>query len=219
MLQESLKLKILRIVWLKWVQKLKVLDKAKIRIRGVQSLTGTTHHVICDRIECGTYAIALALTGGKLVLESADKDLLTALWTLLLEAGVTLEFKDDQIIIESSGTPSHSVDVETCPYPGFPTDLQAQFMALMTLADGVSVVHETIFENRFMHVPELCRMGADISTNERKAIIRGVKELRSAPVMATDLRASVSLIIAALKAKGESVVHRIYHLDRGFETA
>lgn len=188
-----------------------------IRIEGVPKLAGARHDVIADRIEAGTFAIAVAATGGNVLLEGARADDLGALIDCLRHAGVTVEVESKGIRIKRSGTRLKAVDVETRPHPGFPTDLQAQFMALMTIADGTSTIRENIFENRFMHAPELNRLGADITVRGNEAIVRGVPRLHGAPVMATDLRASVSLVIAALVAEGETTVNRIYHLDRGFE--
>jgi UDP-N-acetylglucosamine 1-carboxyvinyltransferase len=188
-----------------------------IRIQGASSLRGITHAVVPDRIETGTYAIAIAAAGGDAVLRGARWEHNKALWAPMIEAGVTVEQVDDGIRVARNGTRLKAVDIETQPYPGFPTDSQAQFMALMSLAEGTSVIRETIFENRFMHAPELTRLGADISVHGREAVVRGVETLRGAPVMATDLRASVSLVIAGLAAEGETVVNRVYHLDRGFE--
>ena len=186
-------------------------------ISGVARLTGATHAVIPDRIEMGTYAMAVAMAGGAVRLTNTRADLIGALLTKLEEAGVVVERHADGATIKRDGQRLTAVEISTDPYPGFPTDLQAQFMALMTLADGVSVVRETIFENRFMHVPELARLGADITVSGGEAQVRGVDRLEGAQVMATDLRASVSLVIAALAARGETVVNRVYHLDRGFE--
>jgi UDP-N-acetylglucosamine 1-carboxyvinyltransferase len=189
-----------------------------LTISGVESLRGATHQVLADRIETGTYAIAVAMTGGDVVLTGANPKNLTAPLDALKEAGVTISTDDDSIRVARNGNGLLPVSVETQPYPGFPTDLQAQFMALMTRANGPSTIRETIFENRFMHVQELARLGADISLNGDTALVRGVDELHGAEVMATDLRASVSLVIAALAAQGETTLHRVYHLDRGFET-
>ena len=188
-----------------------------IRIVGVERLTGATHAVTPDRIETGTYAMAAAMAGGEVRLTNTRADLIESLLVKMEEAGVDVERRNDGLIIRRNGARLNAVAIETDPYPGFATDLQAQFMALMTVADGESVVRETIFENRFMHVPELARLGADIVVSGGEARVRGVDCLQGAPVMATDLRASVSLVIAALAAKGETVVNRVYHLDRGFE--
>jgi UDP-N-acetylglucosamine 1-carboxyvinyltransferase len=188
-----------------------------IRIVGVERLTGATHAVTPDRIETGTYAMAAAMAGGEVRLTNTRADLVESLLVKMEEAGVDVERRNDGLIIRRNGARLQAVAIETDPYPGFATDLQAQFMALMTVAEGESVVRETIFENRFMHVPELARLGADIAVSGGEARVRGVECLQGAPVMATDLRASVSLVIAALAAKGETVVNRVYHLDRGFE--
>jgi len=188
-----------------------------IKIQGQARLKGIQHHVVPDRIETGTYAIAVAAAGGDVVLTGVRPEHNKALWSSLIEAGVGVETGDEEVRITRNGDRLKAVDIETQPFPGFPTDTQAQFMALMSLADGASVIRETIFENRFMHAPELARLGADISVHGNEAIVRGVDRLRGAEVMATDLRASVSLVIAGLAAEGETVVNRVYHLDRGFE--
>jgi UDP-N-acetylglucosamine 1-carboxyvinyltransferase len=189
-----------------------------IHIRGVAKLTGARHDVIADRIEAGTFAIAAAATGGSVFLEGARGEDLGALIDALRHAGVAVDIESKGIrVTRSGGVRLKAVDIETRPHPGFPTDLQAQFMALMTVAEGTSTIRENIFENRFMHAPELNRLGADITVRGNEAIVHGVQKLRGAPVMATDLRASVSLVIAALVAEGETTVNRIYHLDRGFE--
>ncbi|AQZ51526.1 UDP-N-acetylglucosamine 1-carboxyvinyltransferase [Martelella mediterranea] len=188
-----------------------------ITIEGVTSLSGARHTVLPDRIETGTYAMAVAMTGGEVTLENTDAKLLSAALAALSAAGAEITTTETGIHIVGHGDDICPVDVTTEPYPGFPTDLQAQFMALMTRAKGTARIVETIFENRFMHVQELARLGADIALSGQTATIRGVKELHGAPVMATDLRASVSLVIAGLAAKGETNVSRVYHLDRGFE--
>ena len=188
-----------------------------IRIQGQPRLSGVTHRVVADRIETATYALAVAAAGGDAVLEGAVLQHNKALWSAMHEAGVTVAATTDGIRVARNGGRLNSVDIETQPFPGFPTDAQAQFMALMSLATGSSVIRETIFENRFMHAPELARLGADITVHGNEAVVRGVERLRGAPVMATDLRASVSLVIAGLAAEGETVVNRVYHLDRGFE--
>jgi UDP-N-acetylglucosamine 1-carboxyvinyltransferase len=190
---------------------------ATIRIQGVSRLTGATHSVIPDRIETGTFALAAAMAGGEVRLTRTRGDFIQTLLDKMVEAGVEVTPHNDGVTIKRNGARLKAVEIETDPYPGFATDLQAQFMALMTLADGESVIKETIFENRFMHAPELTRLGADISVAGGEARVRGVPALEGAPVMATDLRASVSLVIAALAARGETVVSRVYHLDRGFE--
>jgi len=188
-----------------------------IRIVGVAQLCGATHEVTPDRIETGTYALAAAMAGGDVRLTRTRPDMIEALLAKLEEAGVEVRRRPDGLSVKRNGSRLTAVEVTTDPYPGFATDLQAQFMALMTLASGVSVIRETIFENRFMHAPELARLGADISVSGGEARVRGVSGLHAAPVMATDLRASVGLVIAALAARGETQVSRVYHLDRGFE--
>ena len=188
-----------------------------IRIEGVAKLGGGRYDVIADRIEAGTYAIAAAAAGGDVFLDGARGEDLGALIDCLRRAGVTVDIAEKGIRVRRDGQALQAVDVDTRPYPGFPTDLQAQFMALMTIANGVSTIRENIFENRFMHAPELNRLGADITVRGSEAIVRGVPRLHGAQVMATDLRASVSLVIAALVAEGETMVNRVYHLDRGFE--
>ena len=188
-----------------------------LRIQGKPRLEGAVHAVLPDRIETGTFAFAVAATGGDVVLEGTRRDLLTTALDTLAETGAIVTDTDNGIRITRNGDSIVPIDVETQPFPGFPTDLQAQFMALMTRAKGTSVIRETIFENRFMHVQELARLGADIKLHGDTATIRGVKNLRGAPVMATDLRASVSLVIAGLMAEGETLINRVYHLDRGFE--
>lgn len=189
----------------------------RIVIEGVAKLHGARHTVLPDRIETGTYAMAVAMTGGDVLLEGARPELLQSALDVLVEAGATVTPNNEGIRIARNGAGIKSVNVETAPFPGFPTDLQAQLMALMTMAKGSSHITETIFENRFMHVQELARFGARIHLDGETATIDGISKLRGAPVMATDLRASVSLVIAALAAEGETMVNRIYHLDRGFE--
>jgi UDP-N-acetylglucosamine 1-carboxyvinyltransferase len=188
-----------------------------ITITGVSRLHGATHSVIPDRIETGTYAVAAAMAGGEVRLTRTRADFIQALLDKIEEAGADVIANNDGVTIRRNGARLKAVDIETDVYPGLATDLQAQFMALMTVADGESVIRETIFENRFMHVPELSRLGADISVQGGEARVRGVPALNGAQVMATDLRASVSLVIAGLAARGETVVNRVYHLDRGFE--
>lgn len=192
---------------------------ATVTIEGVEKLHGTTHKVMSDRIEAGTYAMAVAAAGGDVTLTNAPVAALGALTIALRDAGVVVETDKaaGTIRIERNGSRLKAVNVDTAPHPGFPTDLQAQFMALMALADGTSIIRENIFENRFMHAPELSRLGANITVRGHEAIVKGVEALKGAPVMATDLRASVSLVIAGLAALGETEVNRIYHLDRGFE--
>ncbi|MGE0585406.1 MAG: UDP-N-acetylglucosamine 1-carboxyvinyltransferase [Flavobacteriaceae bacterium] len=189
----------------------------RLVIEGVDALHGARHAVLPDRIETGTYAMAVAMTGGDVQLEGARASLLEAALDVLRGSGVTITENNSGIRVARNGAALRPVDVTTAPFPAFPTDLQAQLMALMCRAEGTSHITETIFENRFMHVQELARLGADISLNGEMATIRGVKRLTGAPVMATDLRASVSLVIAGLAAEGETTISRIYHLDRGFE--
>ncbi|MEM9989937.1 MAG: UDP-N-acetylglucosamine 1-carboxyvinyltransferase, partial [Pseudomonadota bacterium] len=188
-----------------------------ITIMGVKSLQGTTHDVLPDRIELGSYAMAVGAAGGELLLKRGRLDLLGAADGILAEAGLTLTDEEEGLRVTKWGRPTMGTNVHTEPFPGFPTDFQAQYMALMALADGTSLIKETIFENRFMHVPELVRLGADITVEGQTATVRGVKVLKGAPVMATDLRASMSLIVAGLAAEGQTMLSRLYHLDRGFE--
>ncbi|MBX3598787.1 MAG: UDP-N-acetylglucosamine 1-carboxyvinyltransferase [Rhizobiaceae bacterium] len=188
-----------------------------ITIDGVDSLSGARHRVIPDRIETGTYAMAVAMTGGDVLLEGARADLLQSALDILERTGAEITSTNSGVRVQRNGGGIAPVDVVTEPFPGFPTDLQAQFMALMTMAKGKSQITETIFENRFMHVQELARLGAHISLSGQTALIEGVSRLKGAQVMATDLRASVSLVIAGLAAEGETVINRVYHLDRGFE--
>lgn len=188
-----------------------------ITIDGVTSLGGATHQVIPDRIETGTYAMAVAMTGGDVVLEGARADLLESALEAIAATGTEITELNSGIRVRRNGSGIEPVDITTAPFPGFPTDLQAQFMGLMTKAKGRSHITETIFENRFMHVQELARLGARITLSGQTAIVDGVERLKGAPVMATDLRASVSLVIAGLAAEGETIVNRVYHLDRGFE--
>ena len=188
-----------------------------IHIQGVARLSGATHAVMPDRIETGTYALAAAMAGGEVRLTRTRGDFIQSLLDKMEEAGVEVAAHNDGLTVRRNGARLDAVEIDTAPYPGFATDLQAQFMALMTLAEGESVIRETIFENRFMHAPELGRLGADISVSGGEARVRGVRSLDGAQVMATDLRASVSLVIAGLAARGETVVNRVYHLDRGFE--
>ncbi len=188
----------------------------KLTIEGVRSLHGAEHRIIPDRIETGSYACAAAISGGSLFLRGARLEHLGATVRILREAGVDIsETSEGLTVTRLNGL--HGADVMTEPYPGFPTDMQAQYMALMSVADGACMVTETIFENRFMHVPELNRMGARVNVHGASAIVRGVPALSGAPVMATDLRASLSLILAGLAARGETIVNRVYHLDRGYE--
>ncbi|MEL6736566.1 MAG: UDP-N-acetylglucosamine 1-carboxyvinyltransferase, partial [Pseudomonadota bacterium] len=178
---------------------------------------GATHEVLPDRIETGTFAACVGMAGGDVLLKGARAPLLQAALDVLVEAGVDVDVTNDGIRVRRLSGPIKPVDFETDPFPGFPTDLQAQFMALMTRAEGVTEVRETIFENRFMHVQELARLGANIAIDGQTAVVTGVERLSGAPVMATDLRASMSLVIAGLVADGETEVNRVYHLDRGFE--
>lgn len=187
-----------------------------ITIEGVEKLHGTTHNVVCDRIEAGTYMVAAAMTGGEVRLLNARADLLDAVIEKLREAGATVTADADSITVKSDGK-LKAVNIRTAPHPAFPTDMQAQFMALNAMAEGVAKVTETIFENRFMHVQEMQRMGADISIDGNTALVKGVPYLDGATVMATDLRASASLVLAGLVARGDTVIERIYHLDRGYE--
>jgi UDP-N-acetylglucosamine 1-carboxyvinyltransferase len=188
-----------------------------LAVQGVPRLAGAEHAVLPDRIELGTYAIAAAITGGRLELLGGRLALIQTMAEKLEEAGATLSQGETGIVVSGEAAVPRGVDVMTQPYPGFPTDLQAQFMALMCVAEGAAMITETIFENRFMHVPELTRMGARITVHGGSALVRGVARLTGAPVMATDLRASVSLILAGLAAGGETIVNRVYHLDRGYE--
>jgi UDP-N-acetylglucosamine 1-carboxyvinyltransferase len=189
----------------------------RISIRGVKRLHGARHAVVPDRIETGTYMMAAAITGGAIELVGADLASVAAVARALEGAGVEVTETPHGIHVRRSNGRLAGVDVMTEPFPGFPTDLQAQMMAVMTTADGAAMITETIFENRFMHVPELCRMGANINVHGASAMVRGVPKLTGAPVMATDLRASVSLVLAGLAAEGETVINRVYHLDRGYE--
>ncbi|MBK8176304.1 MAG: UDP-N-acetylglucosamine 1-carboxyvinyltransferase [Rhodospirillales bacterium] len=188
-----------------------------LRIDGVDALHGAHHRVLPDRIETGTYAVAAAITGGKIDLQGTSLALIQSVADVLSSAGVELNEHDGALSVARRNGPVVGIDIMTEPFPGFPTDMQAQVMALMTVAGGASMITETVFENRFMHVPELCRMGANINVHGSSAIVRGVSQLCGAPVMATDLRASVSLVLAGLAAAGETVISRVYHLDRGYE--
>jgi UDP-N-acetylglucosamine 1-carboxyvinyltransferase len=190
---------------------------SRIVIEGVARLGGARHRVLPDRIETGTYAMAVAMAGGDVLLENTRPELLQAALDVLAKSGVAVTATNEGVRIARNGNGLAPIDVSTAPFPGFPTDLQAQLMALMSRAKGTSHITETIFENRFMHVQELVRLGANIHLDGETATIEGVDRLKGAPVMATDLRASVSLVIAALAAEGETMVHRVYHLDRGFE--
>ncbi len=197
--------------------KISGIDSAALVIDGVKELRGAAHAVLPDRIETGTYAIATAISGGEVELTHTTVPLIGALVPLLRDAGAEVESTSFGVRVVRNGHSMKAMDATTEPFPGFPTDLQAQYMALMAVADGQSRIRETIFENRFMHVPELLRMGADIRIDGDTAIVNGTRRLKGAPVMATDLRASVSLVLAGLAAEGETVVNRVYHLDRGFE--
>jgi UDP-N-acetylglucosamine 1-carboxyvinyltransferase len=188
-----------------------------IRIEGVERLGGTTHRVVADRIEAGTYLVAAAMTGGRVRLDGARADHLEAVIAKLQDAGATIRLGEDFIEIDMEGRRPRAVDIRTSPYPGFPTDMQAQFCAMNAIAEGVGTIMETIFENRFQHVLKLQRMGADIGIEGHTAVCRGVEKLTAAPVMATDLRASAGLVLAGLAAEGETLVDRIYHVDRGYE--
>jgi len=193
------------------------LGTSRIVVEGVSRLHGATHSVLPDRIETGTYAIAAAIAGGEIELTKTSPDLVTSLLEFLTLVGAEVSSTGTGIRVARNGFRPKSVSVDTAPFPGFPTDLQAQFMALMATAEGTSRIRETIFENRFMHVPELTRLGADIKVEGDTAIVTGVPRMKGAPVMATDLRASSSLVLAGLAAEGETIVNRVYHLDRGFE--
>ena len=188
-----------------------------ITIEGVERMHGTTYDILPDRIETGTYLVAAAVTGGSVKLKDTDPTLLDAVLSKLEEAGAEINTGKDWISLEMKGQRAKAIDVRTAPYPAFPTDMQAQFSILNAVAEGSASITETVFENRFMHVQELQRMGADITVNGNTAIVKGVDELNAAPVMATDLRASASLVIAGLVAVGDTVVERIYHIDRGYE--
>jgi UDP-N-acetylglucosamine 1-carboxyvinyltransferase len=189
----------------------------RLRVRGVERLNAAAHQTVPDRIEAGTYAMAAAITDGEIELVGARLGLLGAAAEVLMRAGVELEETNRGLRVRRANGPLVGTDVMTEPFPGFPTDLQAQMMATMATAQGAAMITETIFENRFMHVPELCRMGASINVHGASAMVRGVPRLTGAPVMATDLRASVSLVLAGLAAEGDTVLNRVYHLDRGYE--
>ncbi|MFC0678812.1 UDP-N-acetylglucosamine 1-carboxyvinyltransferase [Lysobacter korlensis] len=189
----------------------------RIIVHGVERLHGGVHSVVPDRIETGTFLVAAAMTGGRITATHARPDTLDAVIDKLSEAGARIECDGDRITIDMGGRRPRAVNLTTAPHPAFPTDMQAQFMAMNCIADGVGAINETIFENRFMHVNELMRLGADIRVDGHTAVVRGVERLSGAPVMATDLRASASLILAGLVANGETVIDRIYHLDRGYE--
>jgi UDP-N-acetylglucosamine 1-carboxyvinyltransferase len=197
--------------------RIKGAGQSTIEIEGVGTLSGARHAVLPDRIEAGTYAMAVAMAGGDVMLEGATQNLLQSAIEAIEQSGAEISVMNEGLRVRRNGAGLSAVDITTAPFPGFPTDLQAQFMALMTMAKGSSRITETIFENRFMHVQELVRLGAHIKLEGDVALVEGVEELQGAPVMATDLRASMSLVIAALAAEGETMVNRVYHLDRGFE--
>ncbi|MBC8210941.1 MAG: UDP-N-acetylglucosamine 1-carboxyvinyltransferase [Gammaproteobacteria bacterium] len=197
--------------------KIKGIGTDTLRIEGVENLTGCDYRVLPDRIETGTYLVAAAITGGKVLVKDTDPRLLDAVLAKLEEAGAIIDIGDDWIELDMEGRKPRSVNIRTAPYPAFPTDMQAQFCALNAVASGTGSVTETVFENRFMHIQEIVRLGANIQLEGNTAIIKGVANLNGAPVMATDLRASASLILAGLVAKGETIVERIYHIDRGYD--
>jgi UDP-N-acetylglucosamine 1-carboxyvinyltransferase len=190
----------------------------RIEIEGVEKLHGTTYDILPDRIETGTYLVAAAMTGGKIKLKNTRPKLLESVLVKLTEAGANLEVTSNSVQLDMRGKKPKAVDIHTSPYPGFPTDMQAQFTALNCIADGSGTITESVFENRFMHVHELQRMGAKLKLEGNTTITQGVDKLTCAPVMATDLRASASLVLAGLVAEGETIVDRIYHIDRGYET-
>jgi len=193
------------------------IGSSRLEIEGVKRLHGGEYSIIPDRIEAGTYLVAGAITGGEVTLEKADPALMTNTLEKLTDAGAEIKVERDEITVRGPDRPKAVADVTTLPFPGFPTDMQAQMMALVSIADGTSVIRETIFENRFMHVSELCRLGANISIEGNTAIVRGVKSLSGSPVMASDLRASAALVLAGLVTEGETEVLRVYHTDRGYE--
>ena len=197
--------------------KIEGIGTARLVIEGVERLHGGRHAVLPDRIETGTFLVAAAMTGGRIVARNARPDTMDAVLQKLVEAGAEISTSEDTITLDMHGKRPKAVNITTAPHPAFPTDMQAQFMAMNCVADGVGVIKETIFENRFMHVNELLRLGADIQVEGHTAIIRGAEKLSGAPVMATDLRASASLILAGLLADGDTTIDRIYHLDRGYE--
>jgi len=190
----------------------------RIEIEGVKSLSGTNYNILPDRIETGTYLVAAAMTGGKIKLKNTRPQLLDAVLAKLMEAGAEIEGDENSISLDMGGNRPRAVDIYTSPFPGFPTDMQAQFTAMNCIATGTGTITESVFENRFMHVQELQRMGANLRLEGNTTISSGVNKLTSAPVMATDLRASASLVLAGLVAEGETEVDRIYHIDRGYET-
>jgi UDP-N-acetylglucosamine 1-carboxyvinyltransferase len=198
--------------------KIKGAGTDRIEIEGVEKLSGTSYKIMPDRIETGTYLVAAAMTGGKIKLRNTRPELLDAVLSKLTEAGASVDVDENTITLDMDGRRPKAVDIHTVPFPGFPTDMQAQFTAMNCIATGSGVITETVFENRFMHVQELQRMGADLKLEGNAAISTGVDGLTGAPVMATDLRASASLVLAGLVAEGDTVVDRIYHIDRGYET-
>jgi len=198
--------------------KIKGAGTDRIEIEGVEKLSGTSYKIMPDRIETGTYLVAAAMTGGKIKLKNTKADILDAVLSKLTEAGASVDFDENTITLDMGGRRPKAVDIHTIPFPGFPTDMQAQFTAMNCIATGGGVITESVFENRFMHVQELQRMGADLKLEGNTAISTGVDGLTGAPVMATDLRASASLVLAGLVAEGETIVDRIYHIDRGYET-
>ncbi len=198
--------------------KIKGAGTDRIEIKGVEKLSGTNYKIMPDRIETGTYLVAAAMTGGKIKLKNTRADLLDAVLSKLTEAGASVDVEENTITLDMDGRRPTAVDIHTVPFPGFPTDMQAQFTAMNCIATGGGVITESVFENRFMHVQELQRMGADLKLEGNTAISTGVDGLTGAPVMATDLRASASLVLAGLVAEGETIVDRIYHIDRGYET-
>jgi UDP-N-acetylglucosamine 1-carboxyvinyltransferase len=197
--------------------KISGLGTSKIIVEGVTNLKETEHQVMFDRIETGTYALATAITGGEIELLGAKKEYLNSFLNILEVIGLNYLVTKNSIIFKRNSNSINPIDIYTEPYPGFPTDLQAQLMSVMAISNGTSVITENIFENRFMHVPELIRMGANIKLKGNSAVIEGVKKLKGAQVMATDLRASVSLVLAALCAEGETQISRVYHIDRGYQ--
>jgi len=198
--------------------KIKGAGTDRIEIEGVEKLSGTNYKIMPDRIETGTYLVAAAMTGGKIKLKNTKADILDAVLSKLTEAGASVDVDENTIALDMGGRRPKAVDIHTVPFPGFPTDMQAQFTAMNCIATGGGVITESVFENRFMHVQELQRMGADLKLEGNTAISTGVEGLTGAPVMATDLRASASLVLAGLVAEGETIVDRIYHIDRGYET-
>lgn len=197
--------------------KISGIGTSTLTIEGVTNLSGGEHQVISDRIEAGTFLAAAAVTGGKIKVKRVDVNAMEAVVAKFQEAGMLMEVHEDSIILDATGRRPLAVDIKTAPHPGFPTDMQAQFMVVNCLSSGVGTMIETIFENRFMHVPELQRMGADIRIEGHTAVCHGVERLTGAPVMATDLRASASLVLAGLAAQGSTIIDRIYHIDRGYE--